>query len=136
MLSSYRPVVVIERRSVFVVRWLGSQLALQRHPHAVSHSTAAAPVHAGFALQRCGNQWVARFGGVGLHVDRDSIRFGQTRRPGCLRIPGRWPARETTQLVVRPRRVRITAAAPGNGSVFSRWMQDRNMSLQDNALRR
>ena len=64
MLSSLRPVVVIGRRSVLVGRWLGSQLALQRHPHAMSHSTAAAPVHAGFALQRCGNQWVARFNGV------------------------------------------------------------------------
>ena len=93
MLSSFRPVVVIERRSVFVGRWLGSQLALQRHPHAVSHSTAAAPVHAGFALQRCGNQWVARFGGVGLHVDRfHSVRPNKTARvlahPGPLACEG------------------------------------------------
>ena len=83
----------IGRRSVLVGRWLGSQLALQRHAHAMSHSTAAASVHAGFALQRCGNQRVARFNGVwsscrSIHLVQPNKTARVLAHPGPLACEG------------------------------------------------
>ena len=84
------------RRSVVVGPVIGRQITLQGHAQAVAHTAAAASMSARLALQGCSDQRVAWLGCVDGFHGASVESAGQTKRPGCLRIPGRWPHESMT----------------------------------------